>query len=81
MDGPQSLRRAELFNQTVKCAYAVDGLFHQEYTPGWEGANGAIGDAHLFAATNDSSLLRWYGGEHDLRKMSNGGWVDDRAWI
>ena len=62
-------------------AYAIDELFHSVYTPGWEGANGAIGDAHLYAATHDSSLLRFHTADHDMRKMFNGTWVDDRAWI
>ena len=78
---PQRSRLAEVFDQSVKRAYAIDGLFHRVYTPGWEGANGAIGDAHFFAATHDSSLLRLYTVDHDLRKMFNGAWVDDRAWI
>src|SRR5256885_1099066 len=38
-------------------AYAIDELFHSVYTPCWEGAYGAIGDAYLFAATGDSALL------------------------
>ncbi len=61
-------------------AYAVDKLFHQVYTAGWEGAYGAIGDAYLFAATNDSALLRFHMREHNLTKLYNGYWVDDRAW-
>jgi hypothetical protein len=77
----EAVRLAELYAQTVKRAYAIDGLFHQVYSPGWEGANGAIGDAYLFAATHDSSLVRLYTSVHDLRKMFNGTWVDDRAWI
>jgi hypothetical protein len=76
-----SVRLAEVYAQTVKRAYAIDALFHQVYSPGWEGANGAIGDAYLFAATHDTSLLRLYASVHDLRKMYNGTWVDDRAWI
>ncbi len=62
-------------------AYAVDGLFHAVYTPCWEGAYGAIGDAYLFAATHDSSLLRFHLIDHDMRKMCEGTWVDDRAWV
>ena len=62
-------------------AYAIDELFHYVYTPCWEGANGAIGDAYLFAATHDSSLLRFHLVEHDLRRMCVGTWVDDRAWV
>jgi hypothetical protein len=78
---PQRARLAEVFDRTVKRAYAIDALFHQVFTPKWEGANGAIGDAHLFAVTDDASLLRFYSAEYDLTKMSSGGWVDDRAWI
>jgi hypothetical protein len=65
----------------VERAHSVDGLFHDVYTPCWEGAYGAIGDAYLFAATNDSSLLRFHTVDHDLRKMCTGTWVDDRAWV
>jgi len=77
----EAVRLAELYAQTVKRAYSIDGLFHLVYSAGWEGANGAIGDAYLFAVTHDSSLLRLYTSVHDLRKMFNGTWVDDRAWI
>ena len=62
-------------------AKAVDELFHTVYTPCWEGAYGAIGDAYLFAVTKDSVLLRFHTIEHDMRKMCVGTWVDDRAWI
>jgi hypothetical protein len=65
----------------LKRAYAVDELFHAVYTPCWEGAYGAIGDAYLFAATGDSSLLKFHMVEHDTRSMCAGTWVDDRAWI
>jgi hypothetical protein len=61
-------------------AYAIDKLYHEVYTAGWEGANGAIGDAYLFAATHDSSLLYFHTVEHDMRQIINGTWVDDRAW-
>ncbi len=61
-------------------AYRVDRLFHQVYTPGWEGAYGALGDAYLFAATNDSALLRFHFVDHPLTRLSNGYWLDDRAW-
>ena len=60
---------------------AIALQFYNVYTPGWEGANGAIGDAYLFKATNDSSLLRRYRYQFDLTQMFNGTWVDDRAWI
>jgi hypothetical protein len=62
-------------------ALAVSRLFHQVYTPCWEGAYGAIGDAYLFALTGDSSLFRFHIILHDLRKMCDGTWVDDEAWV
>jgi hypothetical protein len=65
----------------VERAYKVDALFHSVYTPCWEGAYGAIGDAYLFAATNDSSLMKFHIVDHDLRRMCEGTWVDDRAWV
>jgi hypothetical protein len=61
-------------------AYLVDRLYHQVYTPGWEGAYGALGDAYLFAATHDSTLLHFHFGTHPLTHLSNGYWLDDRAW-
>lgn len=67
--------------QSLERAYAIDELFHKVYTPCWEGAYGAIGDAYLFAVTNDSSLLRFHLADHDLRAMCAGRWVDDRAWV
>jgi hypothetical protein len=77
----ESVRLAELYARTLKQAYAINGLFQRVYSAGWEGANGAIGDAYLFAATHDSSLLRIFTSVHDMRRMFNGTWVDDRAWI
>lgn len=68
---PEWQRRARL----------VDALFHQVYTAGWEGANGAMGDALLYAATHDSAILDFHTREHPLTAMFNGTWVDDRAWI
>ncbi|HEY6191956.1 MAG TPA: hypothetical protein VI215_06470 [Bacteroidota bacterium] len=65
----------------IQRAYKVDALFHAVYTPCWEGAYGAIGDAYLFAATKDSTLLKFHVADHDLRKMCEGTWVDDRAWV
>ena len=65
----------------IERAKAVDEHFHSVYTPCWEGAYGAIGDAYLFAVTKDSALLRFHTIEHDMRKMCIGTWVDDRAWI
>ena len=67
--------------QWLQRAYAIDQLFHRVYTPCWEGANGAIGDAYLFATTHDSALLRFHLVDHDLRRMCAGTWVDDRAWV
>jgi hypothetical protein len=65
----------------IERARSIDELYHIVYTPCWEGAYGAIGDAYLFAATNDSSLLRFHLVDHDLRAMCEGRWVDDRAWV
>ena len=65
----------------IRRAFAVTAQFHRVYTPCWEGAYGAIGDAYLFAATRDSSLLRFYLVDHDLTQMCEGTWVDDRAWV
>ncbi len=65
----------------IERAKAVDEQFHSVYTPCWEGAYGAIGDAYLFAVTKDSALLRFHTIKHDMRKMCVGTWVDDRAWI
>ncbi|MBP1647852.1 MAG: hypothetical protein H6Q30_1297 [Bacteroidetes bacterium] len=62
-------------------ARAVTALFHEVYTPCWEGAYGAIGDAYLFRAARDSSLLQFHLVDHDLRQMCEGTWVDDRAWV
>ncbi len=82
---PQSdyrpLTTKALFDQTVGRAFAVDKLFRKVYTAGWEGANGAIGDAYLYAATGDQSLLYAFTNIHKMSDMFNGTWVDDRAWI
>jgi len=67
-------------NLWIERAYHIDQLFHQVYTPGWEGAYGALGDAYLFAATSDSALLRFHFVDHPLTQLSNGYWLDDRAW-
>jgi hypothetical protein len=71
----------DLFQLTVQRAYAIDRLFHQVYNAEWEGANGAIGDAFLYAATGDNNLLSLYTNIYRLIDMHNGTWVDDRAWI
>ncbi len=62
-------------------ALAVSRTFRAVYTPCWEGAYGAIGDAYLFAATGDSGLYRFHLQEHDLRALCEGTWVDDAAWV
>ncbi len=72
---------AEVLKATIQRANAVDRLFHQIINPEWEGASGAIGDAHLYAATNDAALLRFYSDTFPLLAMHNGTWVDDRAWV
>jgi hypothetical protein len=64
----------------IERARLVSQLYHQVYTPGWEGAYGALGDAYLFTATHDSALLRFHLVEHPLTQLSNGYWLDDRAW-
>ncbi|MBI2429787.1 MAG: hypothetical protein HYV29_13530, partial [Ignavibacteriales bacterium] len=68
-------------NKWIERTYLIQKKFYEVYNAGWEGANGAIGDAYLFHATNDSSLLRRYMYQFDLKQMFNGTWVDDRAWI
>ncbi len=62
-------------------ARLVSNKFHEVYTPCWEGAYGAFGDARLFEVTGDSALLRFHLIEHDLTRMCGGTWVDDRAWV
>jgi hypothetical protein len=68
-------------NKWIGRSTLIAQRFYQVYTPGWEGANGAIGDAYLFRATKDSSLLNRYRHQFILLNMFNGTWVDDRAWI
>jgi hypothetical protein len=70
-----------LLEKSVQRTYAVQKLFRHVYTAGWEGANGAIGAAHLYAVTHDTTLPIAYSTSMDLLKMFNGSWVDDRAWI
>ncbi len=62
-------------------AMAVSRKFHEVYTPCWEGAYGAIGDAYLFALTHDSSIMHFHLVDHPLQAMCAGTWVDDRAWV
>lgn len=71
----------QLLEQTIKRAYAVNPQFYRAFTPGWEAANAAIGNAHLFAVTHDSSILKLYTTTINPSKLFNGGWVDDRAWV
>lgn len=61
-------------------SYLIQRRFNSVYTPAWEGANGAIGDAYLFRATNDSAIFLKYRYQFDLKQLNNGTWVDDRAW-
>ncbi len=78
---PSTLKSTALFEETVRRAYAVDKEFQQVYTPAWEGANGAIGEAYLYAATGNANLLNTAMNIRPLTSMQNGTWVDDRAWI
>ena len=75
------LARTEWSEPWIRRAFAVTDLFHRVYTPCWEGAYGALGDAYLFAATGDSSLLLFHTVDHSLVGMCEGTWVDDRAWV
>jgi hypothetical protein len=70
-----------LLEKTIQRTYAVHRLFRRVYSAGWEGANGAIGAAHLYAVTHDTTLPLAYSTSMDLLKMYNGTWVDDRAWV
>jgi hypothetical protein len=70
-----------LLEKTVQRTYAVHKLFRRVYSAGWEGANGAIGAAHLYAVTHDTTLVTAYRTSMNLLQMYNGTWVDDRAWI
>lgn len=79
--GLQESNPTELFRSTVQRAYAISRLFHGIYKPTWEGAIGAIGDAYLYAATGDQSLLSFYTTTHRLIDLENGTWLDDRAWV
>jgi hypothetical protein len=77
----QSNAGTESTDKWLARAQVIDRRFHDVYTPCWEGANGAIGDAYLFARTGDTTLLNFHLVTHDLRKMCVGTWVDDRAWV
>ena len=65
----------------IQRARAVDRTFQAVFTPCWEGAYGAIGDAYLFAVTQDSALLQFFLRDHPLTAMCEGRWVDDVAWV
>jgi hypothetical protein len=67
--------------EPLRRAFDIDRRFHAVYTPCWEGAYGAIGDAYLFAASHDTSLLRFHLVTHPMQQMCAGTWVDDRAWV
>lgn len=77
----QESRAPDLLQITIQRTYAIDVISHQVYNAEWEGAYGAIGDAHLFAVTGDQNLLVLYTDTHRLLDMQNGTWVDDRAWV
>jgi hypothetical protein len=79
-EGGVASRQKPADNVWLERAYLVDDLFHRVYTPGWEGAYGALGDAYLYAATGDTTLLRFHFVEHPLTRLMNGNWLDDRAW-
>jgi hypothetical protein len=81
LPGIESSRTPAAITGWTERALAVTNLFHNVYTPCWEGAYGAIGDAYLFALTGDSSLFKFHVIQHDLRKMCDGTWVDDEAWV
>jgi len=80
-DDLQGLKPEDAFAITVQRAYAVDKKFQEVYNNGWEAANGAIGEAFLYAATGDGKLLDRYVNDRKLTDLFNGTWVDDRAWI
>jgi hypothetical protein len=81
LQGAEATQMQEDLTGWTGRALAVSRLFHRVYTPCWEGAYGAIGDAYLFALTGDSSLFRFHIVQRDLRKMCDGTWVDDAAWV
>jgi hypothetical protein len=78
---PPAQSSADILKTTIQRSYAVDRLFHHVINLEWEGASGAIGDAHLYAATHDARLLEFYSKTFPLINMHNGTWVDDRAWV
>ncbi|MAT38633.1 MAG: hypothetical protein CL946_03410 [Ectothiorhodospiraceae bacterium] len=70
----------EQYSVWVERSYKIGERFKDVYSAGWEGANGAIGNAYLFAVTNDSSLLKLHTDVYSMLDLYNGTWVDDRAW-
>lgn len=78
---PTDLKPEALLKVTVERAYEIDVQFQRVYNAAWEAANGAIGEAFLYAATGDGKLLNMYLNKRRMSEMSNGTWVDDRAWI
>jgi hypothetical protein len=81
---PKSLQEpmdSNLFLRIVKRTYAISKLFYSVYNAEWESANGAIGDAFFYAATQDENILSIYTNTFKLTDMRNGTWVDDRAWV
>jgi hypothetical protein len=78
---PDGSKTKQSYDEAVRRANAVNQLFRKVYSAGWEGANGAIGNAYLYAATRDESLLYSFTNIRKLTDMFNGTWVDDRAWI
>ena len=80
-DHPADLKPEDQFKVTVERAYEIDAQFQRVYNAAWEAANGAIGEAFLYAATGDANLLNVYQTQRNFIEMSNGTWVDDRAWV
>ncbi len=78
---PAFLKPDAQFKVTVERAVEIDAQFQRVYNAAWEAANGAIGEAFLYAATGDKNLLNVYLSQRKFADMSNGTWVDDRAWI
>jgi len=77
----QTLPHAIVGGKWVQRALAIDREFRTVFTPCWEGAYGAIGDAYLFAITQDSTLFDFFLHQHPFSAMCEGRWVDDVAWV
>jgi len=80
-DSPRPAAETDTVRGWTERAALVSRQFHRVYTPCWEGAYGAVGDARLFRITGDSSLLEFHSVTHDLTQMCVGTWLDDRAWV